>query len=540
MASDVMAAARAARDIERQKRLRRAQTDLYYLCEKVLHYGWSDTAQQGLTETHKTLCRRMDRLREHPRVGTFLPRTKLKTTVFTIGLAIQEILRNPDITILITHAVEEEAEKIVSEITEHFKSNDDLRKLRPEIMPNPRSKAWWGSGRMRVKSEKFNRQPTVMAKGAGSEITGAHCDLILPDDIVGRRTIENSELPKIKSWWQNTILPVLNNAGRIRAVGTRWHPDDIWGEFIASEHWDCLVLPGAQLDGVADYTLEHPSFWGPGPDGKAKEIARLTRLRSEMGPDFSPQIMLDASPSGEKPWSREKERYVGLAEAKGPGMVVVLSDPAPARVGSADSGAAKLRADGTKDDWAHAVFKLRRRGDQYEAVLLDGRRSKDWDLSSGFDAQYQLAKKWGATHGSYEAGGQVVAIYEAEWRKARDRSGKRMSFVGLEGQRRADAKNVYFAALCSMLDNGELAICAESCDRDFLDAFLAQVREWRPMPGGKNGLRFDDCGNVASMVTDPAIRRLAPAVDPIILTVWEGMEEADQASSPARSRYCAA
>jgi len=46
--------------------------------------------------------------------------------------------------------------------------------------------------------------------------------------------------------------------------------------------------------------------------------------------------------------------------------------------------------------------------------------------------------------------------------------------------------------------------------QDFLDNTLNQLREWRPMPGGKNGLRFDDCGNVVSMVSDPAIRRLAP------------------------------
>jgi hypothetical protein len=505
--------ARVAKDDERRRRLRRAQTDLYYLCDEILGYRWSASAQQGLTETHRTLCSRMDSLRDHPRVGTFLPRTKLKTTVFTIGLAIQEILRNPDVTEMVNHAVEEEAEKIVAEITEHFKSNDELRKLRPEIMPNPRSKAWWGSGRMSVKRTRYNRQPTVMGKGAGSEITGAHVDVEFWDDIAGRRALENSEFPKIKSWLQNTALPVLNNNGRIRAVGTRWHPDDPWSDLIVSPVWDCLVLPGSHIDGVADYTLQNPAFWGPEPDGREREIKRLKRLQIEMGPDFAPQIMLDPSPAGEKPWDRGKERFVTLEDAKGPGVVVVLSDPAPAKVGAADTAAAKGRADGTKDDWALSVWKLRRRGDQYEAILLDGRRSKSWDLATGFDQQYELAKKWGATHGSYEAGGQVVAIYEHEWRKARDRSGKRLSFVGLEGQRRADAKNVYFAALASMNDNGELAICAESCSKDFLDAFLSQVREWRPMPGGKNGLRYDDCGNCASMVTDPAIRRLAPRVD---------------------------
>ena len=39
-----------------------------------------------------------------------------------------------------------------------------------------------------------------------------------------------------------------------------------------------------------------------------------------------------------------------------------------------DSASSKKRGDGTKDDWAIAVLKIRRRGMRREAILLDGKR----------------------------------------------------------------------------------------------------------------------------------------------------------------------
>ena len=221
------------RPVHREERqLERAKSDLYWLGTYILGYSWSPSKQIGMTrDFHWPLCQRMDSLREHPRVLTLTARGHLKTTIFTVALAIQEILRDPDITILVCHAVEEEAQKILSEITDHFRGNHKLRKLRPEIMPAPNSKKWWGASDMTVRRTKFSRQATVMAKGAGSELTGAHVDLIFLDDVIARRTIENSELPKIASWYRNTALPVLNPSGRIRAVGTRWHQTTFGASF---------------------------------------------------------------------------------------------------------------------------------------------------------------------------------------------------------------------------------------------------------------------------------------------------------------------
>lgn len=505
-------------EVRRQKRRTRAESDLFFLCADILGYRWNPALQRGMTEEfHLPLCRRMDGLRAHDRVGTFCARWHLKTTVFTIGLAIQEILRNPNITILISHAVDEQVENIVSEIANHFLANKELRKLAPEIAPSVGVKRWAKANQFTVRRPAFSRQPTVLGRGAGAEITGAHVDLILLDDIIGRRTIEDSQLPKIASWYRNTVLPVLNPGGRLRAVGTRWHVDDLWGTFIADKAWHCVVRGALERDGVPDESGE-PVLYGPGtgevPGGLSEAAKRLHLLQREMGPDFAPQMQNDPSPAGEKPWDRTGcEHFISLSEAKGPGALIVLSDPAPAKTGSLDARGARQRGDGTKDDWATCVVKVRRRGLRREVILLDGRRSKTWDVDEGFDQICQLKRKWHVNKHAVEATGQAIALYEHSHRQAARRSGVAFAPVKLSGTYRGQAKNAYFSALASLAKNDEFLICAESCDKDFLDMFLAQAREWRPLDNGGNGLRYDDCANVVSFATDPEVMSLAPVVD---------------------------
>jgi hypothetical protein len=533
--------ARVHKDNLRLRELKRCQEDLYYLCSEVLGYKWNAEKQQGMTEAfHGPMCERADRLRDHPRMFTAAHRGSLKTSVFTIGGTVQDILRDPDVTVLIPHAVEDEAVKIVAEITNHIRQNDRLRKLEPAMMPAPNGKWWYGAGRMKVRGSKFSRQPTVMGVGAGSEITGAHVDVIRPDDIIGRRTIENSELPKIHAWWQNTALPVLNPAGRISAVGTRWHTDDIWGTFIGSANWDCLVRACSEVNGVADYTLQNPVHFGPEEGGREKAIKRLERAREEMKGDFDAQMMNDPSPASEKPWDREREVVIPKGEAAGVGFTSVLSDPAPAKTGSLDTLGAKRRADGTKDYWANAVLKFRKNGMRNEIILLDGSMSREWDVDGGFDEICRLKRVHGAAHHAIEGTGQAIALYGKSMDQAARRAGVPNACLELKGTYRGNAKNIYFSALASAAKSGEFMI-SDGCNREFLDMFLAQAREWRPLETGGNGLRYDDCANVVSFATDAVFAAHMPT---LVKRGFEGFnplsDDDERPEFPARTRHSAA
>jgi hypothetical protein len=73
-------------------------------------------------------------------------------------------------------------------------------------------------------------------------------------------------------------------------------------------------------------------------------------------------------------------------------------------------------------------------------------------------------------------------------------------------------KNQYFARLAEKARNGEFII-ADSCPEAFVEQFLAQVREWRALPGGRNNLKLDDRANVVSFATDPCFAPFARRVD---------------------------
>jgi hypothetical protein len=475
----------------------------------------------------------MDGLREHPRVGNFWPRWHLKTTILTIGLAVQEILRNPDITILICHAVDEEVEKMISEIVNHFRANERLRALRPEIMPARNAVRWFKTNQLTVRREKFSRQPTVLGRGAGAEITGAHVDLILLDDIIGRRTIEDSALPKIASWYRNTVVPVLNPGGRIRVVGTRWHTDDIYGTFLDSRDWDCMVRAALETDSQPDYKGS-PVLYGP-PGGQPAALKRMELLRADMGPDFSPQMMNDPSPAGEKPWDASRcEHYVSMKEMVrygGPAVRFVLSDPAPAKVGSFDDDR-KKRLDGSKDFWATAVVEIRTHESRQEIILLDGVHSRDWGRDEGFEQICRLMKKWATPYVALESTGQAIALYEDDLRQSARKVGTPYTFVKLANTYKG--KNVQFRGLADKALRDEFLIC-ETVPPDFLRTFLDQAREWRPLSSGRNSLKYDDVANCVSFSVDPALQEYAP--QPMLRDPFDALDE-ELEGSVAYSRYC--
>ena len=527
------------KDRARQRELRRAQTDLYFLATK-LGYEWTPEEQQGMTaDFHGPLCKRMDLLREHPRVGNFFQRKGLKSTIFTIVLAVQEILRDPDITIMVNHAVESEAEALLQEVGEHFKSNEWLRSLDPvgvypadffieekrgkpyRIMPLASNKKFLKTGSFIVRraghKTTTKRQPTMRAKGAGAEITGAHVDLIMLDDIIGQQTMEESTgMSRIRNWWRRTVLNVLNTMGRVRLVGTRWDENDIYSDWIGNKEWDIIVRHARETDGKMDYK-GLPTHFGPGskrvPGGVEAALKREETALREMGQaDYAAQRMNDPSPQTEKPWKPQCEQFITRQEAQGPGTYFILSDPAPAKVGSFSGVGEKKRGDGTKDDWAIAVYKCIRRGQLDLAVLIDGSFSKEWTPDVGEDEICRYAQRYPGAWVYNEAYGGLQADREHSLRRSARRNGVKLKILPFKGAYQSKAKNLRIAKLAEKGENGEFLMC-DSVPKDFLEKFLGQARLFRPLPLGRNNLPHDDVLDVCAFVTLECVATHSPKID---------------------------
>jgi hypothetical protein len=516
---------------KRQTVLKRAQSDLYFLCTEILKYD-------KLTETfHRPMMVELDDRNRRRRKGKYVkdelelwPRDHFKTTV-RIGQVIQQILYDPNTAIAMAHAVDEKSQEFVEEVGNHLMKNDDLRRLRPEIMPSKLAKKWLTSDQFTVRRQNgvYRRHPTLQGKGASSEVTGGHADIYLLDDIVGQSTVDDNGMPKLRSWYRSTVRNVLRtDGGWIWATGTRWDTNDIWSDFIASPDWDVRVRAALETDGKPDYAGSPVLY----------DLKWIERKRRELGPAFGPQMMNDPSPAGEKPWTLECESFISKKEAdQSRGFVVVITDPAPAKIGSTRlaMGSEFKGFEGKKDEWATAVLKLRRVGDRREIILLDGDSSKEWETDEGFERMATLAYRYRARGACIEQTGQNISTYGKEWQAAKRKVGVSGKEIDLETTYRG--KNFRFGILASRAKSGEFLI-SEGCSKSFVEKFLEQARGWRPN-GARNSLHEDGAADVVSYSCDSGLEAYYEKVVGEMRFLGPLDEEAVEPHYSRRSRYCA-
>lgn len=164
------------------------------------------------------------------------PRGHQKSTMLAFWAAWHTI-NNPEGTIIYATATADLAEKQLSFI-KNILSSEIVQKYWPELLAQEvGQRSCWRATEIDVdhptRRELNVRDPSIKAVGMGGNITGFHADVVLLDDVV---VLENSETKtereKVKTWY-SLLNSILNPGGFIKAVGTRYHPDDLWGELIA-------------------------------------------------------------------------------------------------------------------------------------------------------------------------------------------------------------------------------------------------------------------------------------------------------------------
>jgi hypothetical protein len=187
----------------------RARTDLFWLCNEVLappsskilvrhaHGKIVEHCQQfkGYKElihpetfrivASEPICAMWDL--EGPRDRMLLvSRGHLKTTIHTIGQAIQWILNYPDVRILLCTATGEQSERIIKEIKGHFQFNPRFRFLFPEFCPKKSIQDFGNAAEFTVpnRTRKELKEPTVMTASIGKVIASTHHDVVMCSDVV--------------------------------------------------------------------------------------------------------------------------------------------------------------------------------------------------------------------------------------------------------------------------------------------------------------------------------------------------------------------
>ena len=163
-------------------------------------------------------------------------REHYKSSFITFAGAIQEILRNPEITIGIFSFNKPTARKFLRQIKFELESNETIKAIYPDVLwgdPKKDSPRWSEDNGIVVKRSGNPKEATVEGHGlVDGQPTGAHFLLRIYDDVVTIESVTSPEMIKktTEAWSLSDNLGARGEAGMARAwhVGTRYHFGDTY------------------------------------------------------------------------------------------------------------------------------------------------------------------------------------------------------------------------------------------------------------------------------------------------------------------------
>lgn len=190
-----------------------AKNDRYYLLVRILHR--SDAI-------HPWLYARCREVEANPDGYLDLwAREHYKSTIITFAGIIQEIIKNPEITVGIFSHTKPIAKAFLSQIQKEFESNEDLRATFPDIFydnPQRDSPSWSQDAGLTVKRKSNPKERTLEAHGlVDGQPTSKHFELLVYDDVVTKESVSTPEqIAKTTESWE-----LSDNLGK--AGGRKWH-----------------------------------------------------------------------------------------------------------------------------------------------------------------------------------------------------------------------------------------------------------------------------------------------------------------------------
>ena len=219
-------------------------------------------------------------MEDHSHQLIIWPRAHQKSTMIAYWCA-WHLIKNPEATIILASSTANLAEKQLAFIKDNILATEVVQKYWPELIHKEEGKrSTWKVDEIVVdhpiRRERGIRDPSIMAAGMGKTLTGFHCDVAVCDDIVtDENAFTKTERDKVKRW-ASLLVSILNPGGIVKAVGTRYHPDDLYEEMSSM----CEVIyddEGNEIDEIPIYSYSMEvvetdgSFLWPrmkGPDKK--------------------------------------------------------------------------------------------------------------------------------------------------------------------------------------------------------------------------------------------------------------------------------
>jgi phage terminase large subunit-like protein len=355
-----------------------ALADLFFLLVYVLNRG---------DLNHDWLFARCREVQASPNGHLDLwPREHFKSSIINTGLTIQDILRDPEITVGIFSYNRPTAKKFLGVIKREFEGNEKLRSLFPDILwENPQRDApkWSEDEGIIVRRRGNPKESTVEAHGlVESQPTSRHFRLMVYDDVVTKDSVTTpDQIRRTTDSWEMS-LALSSDGGAIRYIGTRYHFNDTYRTILergsAIERRHTITYDGT-VDG-------EPVLW---------TRAQVAKRRRDQGPyTFGSQMLLnpiaDAAQGFKEEWLREFEFDGSNYAAMNKYLLV-------------DAASSKR-----KDSDYTAIGVIGLAADQ-NYYLLDGIRDR-LNLTERADAIFALHRRWRPLGVGYEQYGMMADV----------------------------------------------------------------------------------------------------------------------------------
>lgn len=156
------------------------------------------------------------------------PRGGGKSTILTNAEIILDILKFPNIRILIASKTDTNSIGFLREIKQKMESKKFI-----SIFGNLKGKLWNDSEITINTRTKAQKEPTISTVGYTGALASRHFEKIYADDLVDEENSKTEvQREKLKTWLFKVLDPTLEPDGDMNIIGTRYHPDDLYGELI--------------------------------------------------------------------------------------------------------------------------------------------------------------------------------------------------------------------------------------------------------------------------------------------------------------------
>lgn len=208
---------------------RQCRLSLYFTAKVLCQYDQIDpkvhTAFCGFLQNDSVLDK-----------AAMMPRDHRKTTAGTKAGSVWEIIRNPNIRILLGNEVDTNAQTMLKEIRWHFESNPWMRFFFPELIPENHRKTTWSNSAIQIPRTAKWGEPTIDTIGMGGTRVSQHYDLLLFDDLIGLKHLKSATEMKHAIQWLNYSVGLKSDhhTTRTHLIGTRWDLTDIYWHAITN------------------------------------------------------------------------------------------------------------------------------------------------------------------------------------------------------------------------------------------------------------------------------------------------------------------